>query len=143
MKKRIVIPLLEVVFLTVSLVVAVIFLASRSWFGAGDLSSFSFWSIVLSLPIVPASFLLGWLFARRGSVLGLFLAVLSGGLLGYLATMLVWLMLGPWFGAFSFPVFYCWLAGAITACVVATLLSKKKNADPVAGDKADKSACLS
>ena len=126
MKKRIAIPLLEAVFLAVSLVTAVAFLASRSWFGAGDLASFTFWSVVLSLPIIPISFLLGRLLARLGSALAILLAVLSGALLGYLATMLVWMMLGPWFGAFSFPVFYCWLAGAIAACVTATLVSKKK-----------------
>ena len=118
------IPILEAVFLAVSLVASVGFLASRNWFGAGDLRSFTFWSVILSLPIIPVAFLLGRVFVRLGSVMGTFLAALSGALLGYLATMLVWVILGPWFGAFSFPVFYCWLAGAITVCVTATLLAK-------------------
>jgi len=133
MKKRIAIPLLEAVFLTVSLVVAVGFLASRSWFGAGDLASFTFWSVILSLLIIPIAFLLGRLLTRLGSVLRIFLAVISGALLGYLATMLVWMMLGPWFGAFSFPVFYCWLAGAIMACVTATLIAQKNEPNRVGG----------
>jgi hypothetical protein len=126
MKKRFAIPLIAVAFVATAFVVAIGFLASRRWFGVGDLYSFSFWSLLLSIPIVGLALILGRQLARLSTGVGFGLAVVLGAILGYLSTMAVWMMLGAWFGAFSFPVFYCWLAGAIAACVTATKFARKK-----------------
>lgn len=126
MKKRYAVPLIAVAFVATAIVVAVGFLASRRWFGVGDLYAFSFWSLILSMPVVAVAFVLGRLLARLRPGIGFGLAATLGGVLGYLATLAVWMMLGAWFGAFSFPVFYCWLGGAIAACVTATKIARKR-----------------
>jgi hypothetical protein len=126
MKKRFAVPLIAVAFLATAIVVAVGFLASRRWFGVGDLYAFSFWSLILSIPVVAVALVLGRLLARLHPTIGFGLAVILGGILGYLSTVAVWMMLGAWFGAFSFPVFYCWLGGAMAACVTATKIGRKR-----------------
>lgn len=126
MKKRFAIPLIVLAFIATAIIVAIGFLASRRWFGVGDLYAFTFWSLILSIPIVSIALVLGRQLARLSPVVGVGLAVVLGAILGYLSTLVVWKMLGAWFGAFSFPVFYCWLAGAITACVIATRIGRKK-----------------
>jgi hypothetical protein len=126
MKKRFAIPLIAVAFVAIAILVAVAFLASRRWFGVGDLYAFTFWSLILSIPIVAVALVLGRQLARLRPSVGFGLAVMLGGILGYLSTLAVWMMLGAWFGAFSFPVFYCWLGGAIAACVTATKFGRKK-----------------
>ena len=126
MKKRFAIPLIAVGFFATAIAVAVGFLASRRWFGAGDLYAFSFWSLILTIPIVAIACILGRGLARLRPSVGFGLAVMLGGILGYLSTWAVWMMLGAWFGAFSFPVFYCWLSGSIAACLTATKFARKK-----------------
>ena len=124
MKKLITFAVPALTFIVAALVVAVGFLAKQSWFGAGDLRAFAFWSALLSLGIATGALGYARIAARWNRYLAAAVSVLAGALLGYFSTLLVWKALGPWFGAFSFPVFYCWLAGAILACVVATTREK-------------------
>jgi hypothetical protein len=103
------------IFTLVSLGVAIILLAMQDWFGAGDIVSFAMWTLLFSLPLSAwVSLFAGWStkwsppirYAAAGFV-GLFT--------GYVLTLLLALMLGAWFAAFSFPVFYCWLFGSLLA----------------------------
>ena len=80
----------------------VLYLATNNWFGAGDWVSYAMFS-------APFVFIISgiFIFIRNclinrilSSSIGLFL----GGAFGYGWTYCVWLVLGPWFGAYSFPV---------------------------------------
>jgi hypothetical protein len=115
--------------------VAVAFLLFNRWFGAGDLGAFGFWSLFFAGASGFASFVFassskhwGCIFRYTG---GLFL----GLLLGFGFTYGVALMLGPWFGAFSFPVLYCWMIGGIAGMFFAVASTERK-AEPNAPDNA-------
>lgn len=126
MKKRTLVPIAAIVFAIASLATAIAFLATHQWFGAGDLRSFSIWSAILAMPVAFIAVFYGRLVVRMNQYIAYALALVIGVILGYVVTLVVWRMLGPWFGAFSFPVFYCWLAGAISACVTATKFARKR-----------------
>lgn len=103
-------------FLGVAALAALVLFAARRWFGIGDWRAIAFWSLVIAVPMTPSA----WCLARclrnadRGwRWVGI---VVAGTLAGYAATAGVAWILGPWFGAFSIPVLYCWVAGAIAAC---------------------------
>lgn len=95
----------------VSLVVAVGLLARQQGFGSGDLGSFFFWTLPLAL-LVAALGPAGLRPLRRvpGGVRWVLLGLLAGLVtVGWLYG--VALVLGPWMGAFSFPIVYPWLLG--------------------------------
>jgi hypothetical protein len=81
-------------------------------FGAGDLAAFAAWTAPFSLATGGAAAALGPPLSRVGPWAGLALAGLAAVALAVLWTIAVGLLLGPFFLAFSFPVFPCWLAGA-------------------------------
>lgn len=119
MKTLIVLLLAAAAFHVGAVLMAVAFLVGNRGFGAGDLGALCFWTLVMTGPVLA----LGAGHAR-GAPPGRWLAahgvVLAGVGIGFLATLGVRAMLGPWFGAFSFPVLYCWVVGAVAACGVLT-----------------------
>ena len=125
MKKRAILPILALGFVGASTAAAVAFLASNDWFGKGDLRSFWIWTAMLSVPVVIIAMISGRLLAKLNPVVAIVPSAAIGAALGYGSTVVVWKMLGPWFGAFSFPVLYCWIAGAICACFIATALGRR------------------
>jgi len=108
--------------------VATAILATQHWFGAGDLRAFGFWTALTSVAVALLAVGQASVFARLPHPFAIPLAAVVGSLLGYGSTLLVWKALGPWFGAFTFSVFYCWVFGGAIACIVATLFARKKNA---------------
>jgi hypothetical protein len=115
-----------VIFFAVALAAAMVLLAFNRWFGAGDLRAFAWWTALLSVAVSFLSVGQARLVARWNICVALSLSFVIGAFLGYLGTLLVELMLGAWFMAFSFPVFDCWVAGAAIACVAATFDEKKR-----------------
>jgi hypothetical protein len=105
---------------------AVWYLAGNDWFGAGDLPAMLAWSMPLGLLealfIGPAARRLrsssGWL---QYGVL-----VLLGGIVAVLWSLIAALLLGPWIGAFSFPVLFCWLAGGALGGVGAAAAANRR-----------------
>jgi hypothetical protein len=80
-------------------------------YGMGDIPAFAFWSLGLSTLIL---FYIAWTskrtFRRRIPVS---IAYLFGvPFIAFAWTVFVASALGPWMGAFSFPVFPCWLVGS-------------------------------
>lgn len=90
-------------------------------FGSGDLPGFALWSALAGTAAYPCLHLfrtrtLAW---RSGIAYATALALGTAYALAW--TSVVSLVLGPWIMAFSFPVFACWLVGAVCAfllCVV-------------------------
>jgi hypothetical protein len=106
---------------------AIWYLAGNDWFGAGDLPAMLAWSVPLglleALLIGPAARRLGtssgWL---RYGVL-----VFLGGAVAVLWSIVAALLLGPWIGAFSFPVLFCWLAGGALGGVAAAAAANTRS----------------
>jgi hypothetical protein len=93
-------------------------------FGRGDVSAFFVSSIpfgivllILSLVVLP---FMSNLPATVRMAVGLVIGILSG----FLWTLFNRWMLGPWFGAWSFPVLYCWVVGGVVGFVGAIVVQK-------------------
>ena len=103
-----------------------LYVLSRNGYGAGDLYAFMFWSVAFALLL--GAFGLGW--ARLTSGLPLIARGLLGGIVGagsgLLWTIVVRLLLGPWFGAFSFPVVYFWMIGGCFGLLFASVFGKRR-----------------
>jgi hypothetical protein len=102
-----------VVSIVLSFLAAIGFLAANSWFGVGDLRSFAQWSIMFAVVSVCVAAIVRVTLLRRGAAFRYFLAAFCGLVTGFAFTWVVALLLGPWFGAFSFPVLYCWMLGGL------------------------------
>jgi hypothetical protein len=101
------------IFTLASVGVAIILLATQDWFGAGDIVSFAMWTLLFSLPLSALVLLFAGWSAKWSQPIRYAAAGFLSLLTGYLLTLLLSLMLGAWFAAFSFPVFYCWLFGSL------------------------------
>jgi hypothetical protein len=89
--------------------------------GYGDIPAFVIWSSGLVMMI----FLYVAFAANRaaaGSVFRKLAYILCVPFLAVIWTIGVSIMLGPWFGAFSFPVLPCWVIGATCAAVLSLLV---------------------
>jgi len=91
--------------------VAVGFVAANDGFGKGDIKGFSFITLFLSVVSISLYGLLNKLFSRYNPTVSLLLTVLASVLQAILFLYTTWFVYGPWIGAFSFPIVYCWLAG--------------------------------
>ncbi len=90
-------------------------------YGTGDIPAFAFWSLGISMLIL---FYVAWTSKRTfRRPIPLRIAYFVGvPFIAFAWTIFVASALGPWMGAFSFPVFPCWLVGscggAIASCIV-------------------------
>lgn len=102
-----------------SLTAAVIYLARNEWFGAGDLGALAIWTVPFAL--LSAALARRLASARHPqSLAGKYALVpLAGALCGLAWVVVVFLTLGAWIGAFSFPLLMVWTAGGIAAFGVA------------------------
>ena len=95
-------------------------------FGAGDLRGFAIFSTVFALVFLLPAALFAILFGDWRLANRLWLAVLLGAIGGFGWTLLNLWYLGPWFGAWSFPVLYCWMAGGVFGLFAVALLLRNK-----------------
>jgi hypothetical protein len=111
-----------------SLISQQLYVASRHGFGAGDLSAFLFWGAPFA--IVLGVLALGFVavVCRFPSLMRYLLALIVGAGCGVLWTILVRFQLGPYFGAFSFPVIYFWMFGGFSGLLFASLYAIRQNA---------------
>lgn len=96
-----------IVFFAAELMTALILLAYQDWFGSGDLGFFLFWSVPLFVLASMVQPFLRHLFPQilwRIAILTVF-----GIIIAFLYTLGLMAMFGPWWGAVSFNVFFCWL----------------------------------
>ena len=112
-----------------SLILEQLYVVSRHGFGAGDVSAFLYLSAPFSL--VLGVFALGFVAVARRfpAVVRYPLAFVVDAGSGILWTILVRMLLGPWFGAFSFPVIYFWMFGGFSGLLFASLYAIRRNAN--------------
>jgi hypothetical protein len=100
---------------------ALVDLSTSDWFGAGDLQGFLFFTLPLLFVLVASGIGLARRLAQRSTWLGLVIGGTAGIGIGFLWTLANALLLGPWFGAWSFPVLLCWTTGgALSQAAAAT-----------------------
>lgn len=111
--------LAALICLAVSDLVAVSTVSLNQGFGAGDLWTFLFWSLPFAgaiAGIVPFSMNL---YCRLNAFIRIIVATFAGVVSGFIWTFVVASFLGAWFGAFSFPVLSCWMAGGASGMIAA------------------------
>ena len=120
----------SVVCFVASYLVAKILLILNNGFGAGDMTAFLYWtSYFVGLLLVP-SLLFSIVFRNTRTINRVWIGVLTGGLAGFSWTLLNLWLLGPWFGAWSFNVVYCWVLGGAFGILVLALLGHQPRALP-------------
>jgi hypothetical protein len=103
---------------------ALVDLSTSRWFGAGDLRGLLVFTVPFVLVLVPSGVALARMLAGRSTWTGLMIGGIAGVGLGFLWTLGNRLMLGDWFGAWSFPVLLCWTTGgALSLAAAATTRS--------------------
>ncbi|WP_201981277.1 DUF6843 domain-containing protein [Hymenobacter rubidus] len=97
--------------ITGSLAIVMGFLARQNWFGSGDTEAFLYWTAPLVAGVAAISpLILRILPSFPVGLRALLLVVIAAGIaFGWVYG--VALLLGPWMGAFSFPVLYPWVGG--------------------------------
>lgn len=105
---------------------AVGYVAANGWFGAGDLFAFAFWSLLLSSLVYPALRLFDRLSGTWPAWSAYLVAMPLGLLAAVISTVVIAAILGGWIGAFSFPVFHCWLGGTLASCATCVLVRRPK-----------------
>jgi hypothetical protein len=95
------------------LIALTIVLFRQDWFGKGDTYAFIFWTVPLAVGLAVTGRTIVYLFRTSSYLLRLLFIILISGLLSFGWAYCVALVLGPWIGAFSFPILYLWIGGSI------------------------------
>jgi hypothetical protein len=98
---------------------------SNDWFGSGDIWAFGFWNVIFTGLLSAGGLVLTKYLYLLPPLVRVLVAALTGSAIGFLWTLVVYVMLGPWFGAFSFPVLYCWVIGGAVALSLTQLVYAK------------------
>jgi hypothetical protein len=106
----------------VPLLAALAFLWSNGWFGSSDIWPFGYWNVLFTGFLSVGGLMLTKYLRLLPPLVRAVGATLMGTALGFLWTLVVYVMLGPWFGAFSFPVLYCWMFGGALALLFTQLV---------------------
>jgi len=100
----------------------------QDWFGVSDLNFLVIWFVPVAL--IAAAFT-AWAFQRavRWSLLVRYLLGVGLGLgLGFLWTLCIAWLLGPWWGAVSLPALMCWMTGGVSGFVAGLVLGPGSSA---------------
>jgi hypothetical protein len=99
--------------------------AANGGFGAGDISAFVYSTVPFAAALLLMSLVI-LVLPKRHPIFRVAVALIIGALSGFIWTVFNRWMLGPWFGAWSFPVLYCWMVGGafglVGAAVIQTVL---------------------
>lgn len=124
--------LAPLVCLAASGLLAVAYVVSQGGFGAGDLTPALIWTVPLALMLAALARALRPLWRRLHPLLSWLLSSMLGLVLGFAWTLAVALLLGPWFGAFSIPVLFCWTGGGLSGLVAASAVHAPRRRTHVA-----------
>ncbi len=104
---------------------AIFFLWNQDWFGKGDLTAFLYYSVAHSIMVGIFTYLNSKIVTMKQLFLRIICAVLVALLLAMGWTLgLAYIVLGPWIGAMSIPIFYCWLISGSLTLVTASVLNR-------------------
>ena len=104
-----------------SYLVALLCIGLNNGFGASDIPVFLYWTFAFSLAVLFLTVPIALLIRRLGRFTRLSIAIVAGAIAGYCWTLLNYGFLGPWFGAWSFPVVDCWIAGGVIGIITVAL----------------------
>lgn len=98
---------------------AALWIAKNHGFGRGDLNSYAYWNLLFASYLYACAAVLQPRLHIAGIVARIFAWIVIGSTAGFLWTWIVAVILGPWIGAFSFPVLYIWTAaGALAGAAI-------------------------
>ncbi|ARV06526.1 hypothetical protein BTO04_07350 [Polaribacter sp. SA4-10] len=110
----------------VSTLVASSNVISNDGYGKGDIQAFAFYSLILSAISLLLVKIIKTIFSKVNAGIGLFLTIVYSILQSFLFILIMWLIFGPWIGAFSFPLHLCWLSGTLFANFYLLIISDNK-----------------
>jgi len=110
----------------VSTLVASSYVISNDGYGKGDIQAFAFYSLILSAISLLLVKIIKTIFSKVNAGIGLFLTIVYSILQSFLFILIMWLIFGPWIGAFSFPLHLCWLSGTLFANFYLLIISDNK-----------------
>lgn len=120
-------PLIGVIaFFVVSFLSAVAFLWHADWFGVGDLASLPVYSACFAPALFSVLAILVVRLKTNKSWLRLLIGVVAALILTYGLTICLMIFLGGWFYAISYPLFFCWLLGALASVLVAEVVRDRR-----------------
>ena len=119
-------PVASIVCTGASYLVARIFLSLQNGFGSGDLWAFLYWTVIFSIVLLLPALAFVLLSRNMRTINRVWIGTLLGGVAGFGWTLLNLMMLGPWFGAWSFNVLYCWIAGGAIGILALALLGSSR-----------------
>lgn len=96
--------------------------ALQGWFGISDLGFLVLWFLPLGVTAAGISACIVGFVGAWPPALRYLVGLGVGVFLGFLWTLGVVLLLGPWWGAVSLPALACWSAGAVSAVAGGLLL---------------------
>ena len=123
-------PFASLVCFVASYLVARFLLRLNNGFGAGDISAFLYWTALFAVSLLLPSVLFGILLRDAGTLNRVWVGILLGSLAGLGWTYLNLGLLGPWFGAWSFNVLYCWIVGGVLGILTVALIGRTKKPRP-------------
>jgi hypothetical protein len=94
-----------------SYLTARILLVLNNGFGTGDLTAFVPWTFFFAISLLMPAALFAIVVRNLRTINRVWIGILFGSIVGVGWTVLNLGFLGPWFGAWSFNVLYCWIAG--------------------------------
>lgn len=114
-QKPLIIKLLSALLhIVVCLIAAIVIIYLKNGFGKGDIYPFVFWTVPLTVGIAFNGRAVLNLCRSNHFLLRLVFITIIAGLLSLTWIYSVALILGPWIGTFSIPLFYIWIGGNMT-----------------------------
>ena len=95
----------------VCLVAVTLVLYLQEWFGKGDIYSFLFWTTPLAVGLAASGKAILSILNTDKVYFRVVFALFISGLISYGWIYFVYLILGLWINAFSFPILYPWIVG--------------------------------
>ena len=125
LKTILVFPFASFVCVLASYLCARVLLRLNNGFG-GDMSAFLYWTSLFAVSLLLPSALFAILLRNARTINRVWLGILLGGLAGLGWTYLNLGFLGPWFGAWSFNVLYCWIDGGVFGILTVALIGRRQ-----------------
>ena len=112
MKNQLSIKFLSGLLNTIACAISVtVILYRHDWFGKGDVYAIIFWTIPLVISLAVSGGTIVNVVKTNKFILSIPIILIVSSIISYFWVHFVFLVVGPWINAFSFPVFYLWTIG--------------------------------